>query len=74
MQQCYPVAKTIASVDSFYGKLNPISRTRTKNMERHDECEVRYRKLVGRCGVFAVSLCYAVTWAGIVDVCHATSH
>ena len=69
MQQCYPVAQKqlLQSIRfSFYGKLNPPSRTRTHNMERHDECEVRYRKLVGRCDVFVASLCYALTWAGIV--------
>ena len=31
-----------------------------------DECEVRYRKLVGHCGVLVASLCYALTWAGMV--------
>ena len=47
------------SVDSrcLTEKMYPRLRTRPQNTGIHDECEVRYRKLVGRYRVFAARVC-----------------
>ena len=59
-----PWRKTTASasflsVDSrcMNEEIYPLLRTQPKNMAIHDECEVRYRKWVGRYDVFAARVC-----------------